>query len=288
MFALASDTLCSSCATARERSVRACFVKLMYSLGASSRASWCGCVGVWSAFVMSCRLRLRRSRARMGSMPTQLAFCQRPIETSTSWKAFQKHLAREVYEPGLKGLLTRLLGEEALRAEIRRAPCSLPALGVGSDSVVGLRRGRWAPGSHHAYLGGLLEHTVAVATMALELCMLHPRLDRDLLLSAAIVHDLGKTREFTYGAEIERSARGQTARAHRAGPASARRSHSGHARRRAQACARALRDPSPRRRRRRGQRFASREALALYRLNALDAQVKGAFEQGAYPLRVRP
>ena len=60
-------------------------------------------------------------------------------------------------------------------------------------------------GGHHAYLGGLLEHTVAVATMALELCTLHPRLDRDLLLSAAIVHDLGKTREFTYGAEIERS-----------------------------------------------------------------------------------
>ena len=44
--------------------------------------------------------------------------------------------------------------------------------------------------------------------MALELCTLHPRLDRDLLLSAAIVHDLGKTREFTYGAEIERSREG--------------------------------------------------------------------------------
>ena len=45
--------------------------------------------------------------------------------------------------------------------------------------------------------------------MALELCTLHPRLDRDLLLSAAIVHDLGKTREFTYGAEIARSEEGR-------------------------------------------------------------------------------
>ena len=44
--------------------------------------------------------------------------------------------------------------------------------------------------------------------MALELCTLHPRLDRDLLLSAAVVHDLGKTREFTYGADIERSREG--------------------------------------------------------------------------------
>ena len=68
--------------------------------------------------------------------------------------------------------------------------------------------GSGGPG-HHAYLGGLLEHTVAVATMVLELCTLHPRLDRDLLLCAAIVHDLGKAREFSYGAEIARSAEGR-------------------------------------------------------------------------------
>ena len=103
--------------------------------------------------------------------------------------------------------------------------------------------------AHHAYLGGLLEHTVAVATMALELCTLHPRLDRDLLLCAAIVHDLGKTREFTYGAEIDRSREGRllghielglrVIAAHM--PASARR--------RAPARARALRDAPPRPRR---------------------------------------
>ncbi|MCW3056538.1 MAG: metal dependent phosphohydrolase, partial [Solirubrobacterales bacterium] len=111
---------------------------------------------------------------------------------------FLEHLAREVYEAGCKALLERLLGDASLRAEIRRAPCSIPASGASGRASFG----------HHAYLGGLLEHTVAVATMALELCTLHPRLDRDLLLSAAIVHDLGKTREFTYGAEIERSAEG--------------------------------------------------------------------------------
>src|SRR6185312_1383308 len=79
-------------------------------------------------------------------------------------------------------LLGSLLGDAALRAEWRRAPCTR--------------------GGHHAYLGGLLEHTVAVATLALETCTLHPRLEKDLLLTATIVHDLGKTREFTYGAEI--------------------------------------------------------------------------------------
>ena len=39
--------------------------------------------------------------------------------------------------------------------------------------------------------------------------MLHPRLDSDLLVTAAIVHDLGKTREFTYGAEIGLSDEGR-------------------------------------------------------------------------------
>ena len=48
-----------------------------------------------------------------------------------------------------------------------------------------------------------------MATLALELCTLHPRLDRDLLLAAALLHDLGKTREFTYGAEIARSEEGR-------------------------------------------------------------------------------
>ncbi len=77
-------------------------------------------------------------------------------------EGFLEHLAREVYDPGLKGLLGAMLADAKLRAEIRRAPCSLPA----SPSAPA---GRGQAG-HHAYLGGLLEHTVAVATLALELC----------------------------------------------------------------------------------------------------------------------
>jgi 3'-5' exoribonuclease len=184
---------------------------------------------------------------------------------------FLEHLAREVYEAGCKALLERLLGDASLRAEIRRAPCSIPASGASGRASFG----------HHAYLGGLLEHTVAVATMALELCTLHPRLDRDLLLSAAIVHDLGKTREFTYGAEIERSAEGRLLGhvelglrivASHAPPAldAERRLALEH-------CVILHHGPDAAA----GQRFASPEALALHRLNALDAQVKGAFERGA-------
>ena len=95
---------------------------------------------------------------------------------------FLEHLAREVHDPGYAALLEGLLADAGLRAAWRRAPCT--------------RAG------HHAYLGGLLEHTVAVATLAQETCVLHPRLNSDLLICAALVHDLGKTREFAYGAEI--------------------------------------------------------------------------------------
>jgi 3'-5' exoribonuclease len=48
---------------------------------------------------------------------------------------------------------------------------------------------------HHSYAGGLLEHTVGVATICHELTQLHPRLRADLLLAAALVHDIGRTRE---------------------------------------------------------------------------------------------
>src|SRR3954466_5695291 len=102
---------------------------------------------------------------------------------------FLEHLAAEVTDAGFSALLSSLLGDAALRAEWRRAPCT--------------RAG------HHAYLGGLLEHTVAVATLALEACTLHPRLERDLLVCAALLPDLGKTREFTYGAEVALSEEGR-------------------------------------------------------------------------------
>ncbi len=153
-----------------------------------------------------------------------------------------------------------MLGDAELRASFRRAPCS--------------RAG------HHSYLGGLLEHTVAVATLAQDLCQLHPRVNSDLLLTAALVHDVGRTREFTYGAEIgltdEGRLLGHLTIGHQIlAPLCARTldqdrtlallhcvlSHHGPA-------------SAP------GGRFASAEALALYRLNALDASVKGALEHG--------
>ncbi|MEA2225708.1 MAG: 3-5 exoribonuclease [Solirubrobacteraceae bacterium] len=184
-------------------------------------------------------------------------------------EGFLEHLAREVYDPPLKLLLANLLGDGELRAQLRRAPCSVPSTRPGAR-----------PGVHHAYLGGLLEHTVAVATLALELCTLHPRLDRDVLLSAALVHDIGTTREFTYGAEIARSPEGRLLGHIELGmrllashmPASLQ----GERRLALEHCVLLHHGAEAAS----GQRLASAEALALYRLNSLDAQVKGAFEHG--------
>ena len=172
---------------------------------------------------------------------------------------FLEHLASEVYDQRYRSLLDALLGDGNLRAAWRRAPCTR--------------------GGHHAYLGGLLEHTVAVATLACELRQLHPRLRSDLLLTAAITHDLGRTREFTYGAEIGLTDEGRLLGHVAIGVRilSERATALDEERRLALLhCVLSHHGPSAAP----GGRFGSAEALALYRLNALDATVKGALEHG--------
>jgi 3'-5' exoribonuclease len=51
---------------------------------------------------------------------------------------------------------------------------------------------------HHAYYGGLLEHTLAVTRLADMLSRLYPVIDRSLLIAGALLHDVGKTEEFSY------------------------------------------------------------------------------------------
>jgi 3'-5' exoribonuclease len=61
--------------------------------------------------------------------------------------------------------------------------------------------GSWpaTPDGHHSYQGGLLEHTVGVATLCRESSQLHPRLRGELLLAAALLHDIGRTLELGPG-----------------------------------------------------------------------------------------
>jgi len=200
-----------------------------------------------------------RSIARAGEEADPAEFLPVAYRDLDELDGFLEHLAREVHDPEYRALLERLLADSALRAEWRRAPCTR--------------------GGHHAYLGGLLEHTVAVATLALEACQLHPRLNSDLLICAALIHDLGRTREFTYGAEIGLTDEGRLLGhvllgvrllgSHADGMSDERRLALEHC----MLCHHGA-DAAPAR------RFGSAEALALYRLNALDASVKGALEHG--------
>ena len=93
---------------------------------------------------------------------------------------FLDFLAGEIVHAGLAELVGGLLADARLREALR----SLPA--AGADG-------------HHGYAGGLLEHTVGVTTLCRETALLHPRLRSDLLVAAAIVHDLGRTRELERG-----------------------------------------------------------------------------------------
>jgi len=102
---------------------------------------------------------------------------------------FLEFLAGEVAHAGLAGVVERFVSD----GEIKRALRALPA----------------APDGHHGYAGGLLEHTVGVATMCRETAQLHPRLRHDLLLAAALLHDLGRIRELTRGPVFGRTDEGR-------------------------------------------------------------------------------
>ncbi len=62
---------------------------------------------------------------------------------------------------------------------------------------------------HHSYLGGLLEHTLSVSQMAIIVAEHYPDLDGDLLLSGAILHDIGKIDELNFELNIEYSDKGR-------------------------------------------------------------------------------
>ena len=91
---------------------------------------------------------------------------------------FLEFLAAEVAHPGLRATVARFVDDEVLRKALRSLP---------------------AAETHHSYAGGLLEHTVGVATLCREASQLHPRLRADLVLAAALLHDVGRTLELERG-----------------------------------------------------------------------------------------
>ena len=89
-----------------------------------------------------------------------------------------KEVVASIRNPDLKRLLTAFFGDPELLAKYRVAPA--------------------AKGMHHVYLGGLLEHSLAVAKLVDAITPLYRDLNRDLLIAGALLHDIGKVREMTY------------------------------------------------------------------------------------------
>lgn len=98
-------------------------------------------------------------------------------------------LISNMTEGPLKVLCTEILGDAALMARFKLAPA--------------------AKSMHHAYIGGLLEHTLSLVTLVYRISNHYPDLDRDLLMAGALLHDIGKTGEFVYDTHIDYSDAGR-------------------------------------------------------------------------------
>ena len=95
----------------------------------------------------------------------------------------------KVDDPHIKKLLDKIFND----SQMMESFCLAPA----------------AKNYHHSYLGGLLEHSVSVAQLALLMCDHYPGLNKSLLIAGALLHDIGKIREFNYGNRIDYSTEGR-------------------------------------------------------------------------------
>jgi 3'-5' exoribonuclease len=97
--------------------------------------------------------------------------------------------ANSIANPWLKKLVTGIVSNPEIAAKYKRAPA--------------------AKVMHHAYLGGLLEHVISLCGLAKQVAEHYPELDTDLLLTAAILHDVGKLDELCYERAVGYTVEGQ-------------------------------------------------------------------------------
>ncbi len=106
--------------------------------------------------------------------------------------ALQRRLAemlRAMRDPSLRNLAECYLMDAALMDKLAAAPAGIK--------------------HHHAYRGGLIEHTVSLMELVLRIAPLYPQIDCDLLLMGAFLHDLGKVDELSYDRDFGYTDEGQ-------------------------------------------------------------------------------
>ncbi|MGB8472967.1 MAG: OB-fold nucleic acid binding domain-containing protein [Candidatus Acidiferrum sp.] len=97
--------------------------------------------------------------------------------------------ADAITDQWLKRLVLTIISDPQIAARYKRAPA--------------------AKVMHHAYLGGLLEHVVGLCGLAKQIAQHYPELNADLLLTVAILHDVGKLEELCYDCAIGYTTEGQ-------------------------------------------------------------------------------
>jgi 3'-5' exoribonuclease len=89
-------------------------------------------------------------------------------------------IVRSIKNRHLRLLLDEYLNDDALMDQLRRSPAAMTF--------------------HHAFIGGLLEHTLNMLKVGDALCPFYPGISRDLVIAGIFLHDIAKTWELTYHA----------------------------------------------------------------------------------------
>jgi 3'-5' exoribonuclease len=111
-----------------------------------------------------------------------------PKDIEQLWRTLGEFV-ESVQNPWLKGLLKEFMSDEAIATAYKNAPA--------------------AKSLHHAYVGGLLDHVVSLFTVCDLAVRNYPQVDRDLLLTGAFLHDIGKLHELAYQRSIAYTTKGQ-------------------------------------------------------------------------------
>jgi 3'-5' exoribonuclease len=104
------------------------------------------------------------------------------------WRTLTDFVA-SFQDPHLRALVQAFMADPEIAAAYRNAPA--------------------AKTLHHAYIGGLLDHVVSLFRSCDLVCRNYPQVNRDLLLTGAFLHDIGKIHELTYRRSFSYSTRGQ-------------------------------------------------------------------------------
>jgi len=111
-----------------------------------------------------------------------------PRDTEELWRELSAFVAT-FQNPHLKALIEAFMSDPELAAAYKTAPA--------------------AKTLHHAYIGGLLDHVVSLFRLCDLAVRNYPQIDRDLLLTGAFLHDVGKIHELSYGRSFAYTTRGQ-------------------------------------------------------------------------------